>query len=165
MTEREHLTRGGLFLYNRGMTEYGPSPEQQEQGDPELTEISQRFGTVIEVLGYREDGATAQFKADFMTMVEVDNGFNRDNPEHRRLLGAYQEVAEPGEGEEAEVAIGYQLAQAQMWLELDDPNRFFDRMYDVTTMLENTPGLDAVLVEVTAVVDYLQSLNTNQPEA
>ena len=143
------------------MSEFLTAPKPYEREPNDLDHIRRRFETVADVLGFEESGDAAEARGDLIRWVDVDGRFDENNLEHTALLDAYQLAAEAGfaNDPEPEPAIGYQIALAILWIRLDDPDRFYDRIDSALDMLYKTH--DPILVEVNAIVEDLESLNTN----
>lgn len=159
------------------MTErFTEGPEILIPPDPEIEAISDKLRVITESLGFSELGVIGQRRAQFLREVNIGRGFDRDNPVHIERLGAYQDAGiDSYRGSpNLNTVIGYHIAMARLWLEADNPDGFYDYMYGyeddpsdrgAITVLRDTPGLEDIYEEVRAVLEYLQSLNTNQPEA
>lgn len=143
------------------MSEILTAPKPYEREHAEIDRVMERLNVVVDILDFKETDAAATAKQDLIAQTDQDDGFDEDNPEHRALLDAYQlEVeADLANYAEPEPAIGYQLALAVLWIRLDDPSRFYDRVDGALDMLYKTH--DPILVEVNAIVEDLESLNTN----
>jgi len=155
-----------LFLrYYYCMTEKLEHHEHYERNNPELDEIADHLETISEALGFTESDRTKEARASVMAGIPA-GGWDGRSDEHRSLLAWYYEAAEEqvNERNTPEVAIGYQVALAKLWLELDAPERFYDVIgpedeTGLITMLENTPGCEAYLTEVWRVLGELEMLH------
>lgn len=109
-------------------TNIEPKPDEREHA--EFNRVAERLSTVAEVLGFEEPDVASAAHEDLVTRVNVDSSFDEANAEHRALLDAYQRSSEASLEAymEQEPAIGYQLALMRLWLELDDPDRFYERL-------------------------------------
>lgn len=143
--------------------------------DPELEAISDRLGEVSESLGFTETDEIAERRAQLLREINIAGGFDRDNQVHVDHLRAYQDIGRASfeSNPRPEAAIGYHIAMARVWLEADNPDGFYDYLYGyeddpndrgAITMLRDNGLVDA-LEEVKGIVEYLESRNTNQPEA
>jgi hypothetical protein len=159
------------------MTErYTEGPEVLLPPDPELEAISDRLGAVCESLGFTETGEIAERRAKLLREINLAGGFNRDNPVHVQHLRAYQDLginSWQASSNPLLTSIGYHIAMARVWFEADDMGRFYDYIYGyedepndpgAITVLRDTPGLRDTYEEMRGVLEYIESLNTNQPE-
>lgn len=142
-------------------------PTAERYNDPEIDAISDRLGALCDRLGFVEVGEVAVARNRLAHQVMLDGGFDAQNDQHSALLNAYKDVAEDSlqNNPQPQVAIGYQLALARLWLDLDDQMRFYecldpDGYEGVVYMLDSTPGCDAQLHELINIIDSLESLNT-----
>ncbi|HVI69500.1 MAG TPA: hypothetical protein VM581_03510 [Magnetospirillaceae bacterium] len=113
------------------MTEQDQSHEHYARLDPELEVINERLGTVVEVLDYVESPQAGEARRQLVAQIIADNGFDKTNPRHHELLEGYELTAEKSlaGGNNQRARIGYEVAKAQLWLELDDADKFLDLIY------------------------------------
>lgn len=144
------------------MTEQANGPEFERREDPELQAISERLGLIIEGLGFVVTPEVAEAKAAMLHDIPPGS-FDGKNQAHCDLLDAFHAAAEQSADQSptALVQIGYQLAVAELWFKLDDPDRFFDRLdlqgeTGVIQMLRRTPGGEGF---ERALEDALDALN------
>ena len=152
------------------MTErYTEGPEALLPPDPELDAVSDRLRVVSESLGFSELGVIGQQRQALLREINIARGFDRDDPVHVERLAAYQDagIESYRNNPDPNAAIGYHIAVARMWLEADDPDRFYDYMYGyeddprdrgAITVLRDTPGLEDTYDEVRGVIEYLEAL-------
>lgn len=147
------------------MTEKLEHHEHYERNNPELDEIADHLETISEALGFTENDRMKEARAAVVAGIPA-GGWDGQSEEHRSLLAQYHEAAEEqvNERRTPEVAIGYQVALARLWLELDAPERFYDVIgpedeTGLITMLENTPRCEAYLTEVWRVLSELETLS------
>ncbi len=156
------------------MTEHPPSPEPHErQEDPELRAISERFGVVIDVLGFEETGEIGEARTALVSAVRsATEGFDWDNPKHTALFDAYQNnVARTlPDHPELEYSAGYQVALLRLWLDCADENMFY-RQFDfngdrgVYEFLRHRRGFDACLTELIAIIDDLEAYTDGEEQS
>jgi len=158
-------------LYSRCMTEQARPHETHEHEDPEIQAISERLGVVIDVLGFEETGEIARTRAAFIKAVDDVDVYDPDIPDHVRLFGEYLDAGQQSlvNEPEPEPRIGFEIAQLRLWLDCGEPYEFYNQLggadhTGVVAMLGNTPGLDACLVELTAIVDDLKKLDKPQTQ-
>lgn len=138
------------------MSEFLTAPKPYEREHAEIDRVLQRFDVVVDVLGFEEPEAAADARDDLIRAVG-DGHFDSENQEHRALLSAYQIAAEESVAGD-DIGAGYQLALAALWVRLDDPDRFYDRLEAASDLLFYN-RLDAALAEVNAITNDLESLN------
>ena len=140
-------------------TEHGP----EHFHDPELLAIGERFSALAAELGFEPTDAVRAARIALLRGVRAGR-FDGSNPAHSDLYVAYQTAAEAAvqEDESPLAAIGYQIALAELWLMLDDPDRFYDKVYGETgaeEMLFRTPGGEAVRQQLINIVEDLEARN------
>ena len=160
------------------MTErYTEGPEVLLPPDPELEAVSDRLRGVSESLGFSELGVIGQRRQALLREINIAHGFDPTDPVHKEHLAAFQDAGIDSyrtSPNPLHASIGYHIAVARMWLEADEPPRYYDYMYGyednpkdrgAITVLRDTPGLEDIYGELRGAVEYLESLNENQPEA
>lgn len=150
------------------MTERSPDYHDLEQRkDPELCDISNRLGVIVEVLGFEETDKVTDAREAFVAVVEHDDGYNPSNPEHATLLSAYYGAADEllARDPEPEAALGFEVALLRLWLDCGDPYEFHNQLdgdgQGLMAMLGNTPGYAAHLTELLGIIDDLEALRHN----
>ncbi len=139
----------------------------ERREDPELRDISDRLGVIAGVLGFEETDSIAEARAAFVDVVERDDGYDPDRPEHSALLSVYYGAAEErlAGDPESEATLGFELALLRLWLDCGDPYEFRSQLdrdgQGVVEMLGGTPGHTAHLIELLAIVDDLEALKHN----